>query len=298
MRKLLIWLPLVLFLGFFALFASGLFKPDDRVITSKLIGQALPAFTLPAAASDRPALASTQLADGKPRLLNIFASWCIPCAAEAPQLMTLKQAGVEIDAIAIRDARPDVDAFLMRNGNPYSRIGLDARSGVQIALGSSGVPETFVIDGRGRIAYQHIGDIRADDVPMLLQRLLMLAAPVQAQTALPPAPYADRQLDDPALERKAKALMETIRCLTCQSQSIADSNASMAGDMRSEIRERIRAGEEPEHIRRWLIERYGDWVSYEPTAAPILWPLWAAPIVLLSLGLLLMRGRIKRRPRA
>jgi cytochrome c-type biogenesis protein CcmH len=128
--------------------------------------------------------------------------------------------------------------------------------------------------------------------------LLMLAAPVQAQTALPPAPYADRQLDDPALERKAKALMETIRCLTCQSQSIADSNASMAGDMRSEIRERIRAGEEPEHIRRWLIERYGDWVSYEPTAAPILWPLWAAPIVLLALGLLLMRGRIKRRPRA
>jgi cytochrome c biogenesis protein CcmG/thiol:disulfide interchange protein DsbE len=86
-------------------------------------------------------------------------------------LMALKQAGVEIDAIAIRDARPDVDAFLARNGNPYSRIGLDARSGVQIALGSSGVPETFVIDGRGRIAYQHIGDIRADDVPMLLQRL-------------------------------------------------------------------------------------------------------------------------------
>ena len=85
--------------------------------------------------------------------------------------MALKQAGVAIDAIAIRDARPDVDAFLARNGNPYSRIGLDARSGVQIALGSSGVPETFVIDGRGRIAYQHIGDIRADDVPMLLQRL-------------------------------------------------------------------------------------------------------------------------------
>lgn len=123
---------------------------------------------------------------------------------------------------------------------------------------------------------------------------LLLAVPIHAQTALPPAPYADRQIADPALEKKASELMATIRCLTCQSQSIADSNASMAGDMRSEIRQRIMAGESPEHIRGWLIERYGDWVSYQPTAAPILWPLWAAPILLLALGAFLMRGRLKR----
>ncbi|EQB01799.1 alkyl hydroperoxide reductase [Sphingobium quisquiliarum P25] len=171
MKRLLIWLPLAIFLGFFALFASGLLKPDDRVITSKLVGKTLPAFSLPAAASDRPGLASTELATGKPRLLNIFASWCLPCAAEAPQLMALAQQGVNIDAIAIRDARADVDRFLARYGNPYARIGLDARSNVQIALGSSGVPESFVIDGKGRIVYQHVGDIRADDVPMILQRL-------------------------------------------------------------------------------------------------------------------------------
>ena len=126
----------------------------------------------------------------------------------------------------------------------------------------------------------------------------LLAVPAAAQTALPPAPWADRQFPDAAQERKAKALMETIRCLTCQSQSIADSGASMAGDMRSQIRERIMAGEQPEAIRSWLIARYGDWVSYEPTAAPILWPLWAAPVLLLGLGLLLLRGRIKRRTRA
>lgn len=125
----------------------------------------------------------------------------------------------------------------------------------------------------------------------------LLAVPAAAQTALPPAPWADRQIPDAAQERKAKALMETIRCLTCQSQSIADSGASMAGDMRSQIRERIMAGEQPEAIRSWLIARYGDWVSYEPTAAPILWPLWAAPVLLLGLGLLLLRGRIKRRTR-
>ena len=128
--------------------------------------------------------------------------------------------------------------------------------------------------------------------------LALIATPLAAQTALPPAPYADRQLADPAQERKAKALMETIRCLTCQSQSIADSNASMAGDMRSQIRERIMAGEQPEAIRTWLIARYGDWVSYEPIAAPILWPLWGAPLLLLGLGLLLLRGRIKRKVRS
>ncbi|MET0249547.1 MAG: cytochrome c-type biogenesis protein [Sphingobium sp.] len=123
----------------------------------------------------------------------------------------------------------------------------------------------------------------------------LIAAPVAAQTQLPPAPWADRQLPDPAQEKRARALMETIRCLTCQSQSVADSNASMAGDMRSEIRRRIVAGEKPDAIRAWLISRYGDWVSYEPTASPILWPLWAAPVLLLIGGALLLRRRIGRR---
>lgn len=125
--------------------------------------------------------------------------------------------------------------------------------------------------------------------------LALAAAPAVAQTALPPAPWADRQIPDADQERAAKALMETIRCLTCQSQSIADSNASMAADMRSQIRERIMAGEKPEAIRAWLVSRYGDWVSYAPTADPILWPLWAAPLILLALGLFLVRGRIGRR---
>jgi cytochrome c biogenesis protein CcmG/thiol:disulfide interchange protein DsbE len=171
MKRWLIWLPLLLFLGFIGLAASGLLKPDDRVIASRMVGKPIPAFTLPPAASDRPGLASRDLATGRPRLLNIFASWCIPCAAEAPQLMQLAKAGVPIDAIAIRDARGDVDDFLGRWGNPYQRVGLDARSAVQLSIGSSGVPETFVIDGRGIIRHQHIGDIRADDVPDILARL-------------------------------------------------------------------------------------------------------------------------------
>jgi cytochrome c-type biogenesis protein CcmH len=125
--------------------------------------------------------------------------------------------------------------------------------------------------------------------------LIALAAPAHSQATMPPAQYAYRQLEDPRQEAEAKALMETLRCLVCQGQSIADSDADMAGDMRALVRERIRAGEKPEDIRRWLVERYGAWVSYKPTVEPITWPLWAAPLLLLALGIWLARGRFKRK---
>jgi cytochrome c-type biogenesis protein CcmH len=125
-----------------------------------------------------------------------------------------------------------------------------------------------------------------------------LTAPLAAQDMLPPAPYAYKQLADPAQEAKAQALMETLRCLKCQSQSIADSDAPMAGDMRHQVRTRIAAGEDPEAIRQWLIERYGDYVSYTPQVKPITWPLFAAPLVFLALAAFLLRGRFRRGKRA
>jgi cytochrome c-type biogenesis protein CcmH len=135
---------------------------------------------------------------------------------------------------------------------------------------------------------------RNDGIGLLF---LLAAAPVFAQSALPPSPYAYTQLEDPKQEAEAKALMESLRCLVCQGQSIADSDADMAGDMRALVRQRIKAGEKPEAIRRWLIERYGDWVSYKPPVEPLTWPLWAAPLLLLGLGLVLARGRFRRRRR-
>jgi cytochrome c-type biogenesis protein CcmH/NrfF len=124
---------------------------------------------------------------------------------------------------------------------------------------------------------------------------LLFACSVYAQDALPPAPYAYRQLDNPALEARAQALMETLRCLKCQSQSIADSDAPMAGDMRSQVRLRIAAGENPEHIRTWLMQRYGDYVSYAPVASRTTWPLFAGPLLLVLLAGLLLRRRFARR---
>ncbi len=124
--------------------------------------------------------------------------------------------------------------------------------------------------------------------------LLLFAAPLVAQESVPPAPYAYRQLDNPAQEARAKALMVTLRCVMCQSQSIADSDAPIAGDMRSEVRTRIAAGEDPEHIRQWLIARYGDYVTYAPQVKPITWPLFAAPLVILVVAAVLLRRRFAR----
>ena len=116
-----------------------------------------------------------------------------------------------------------------------------------------------------------------------------------AQSNMPPSYWAYRQLPDARQEAKAQALMQELRCLVCQGQSIADSDAELAGDMRDLVRRRIAAGEKPEHIRAWLIERYGDWVSYRPSTAPIAWPLWAAPLVLLIFGAAIVAGRLKRK---
>lgn len=129
----------------------------------------------------------------------------------------------------------------------------------------------------------------------VLLLLLATASPAVADSLMPPAEYADTQLPDPRQERQARALMETIRCLVCQGQSIADSDAEMAGDMRALIRQRIRAGESPEQIRAWLISRYGDWVSYAPRFEPVTWPLWAAPVLLVLAGAFLARKRFRQR---
>ena len=116
-----------------------------------------------------------------------------------------------------------------------------------------------------------------------------------ADPAMAPRLLSYTQLSDPAREARAETLMRTIRCVVCQGQSIADSDADLAGDMRALIRERIAAGEQPEAIRAWLISRYGAWISYAPPVEPLTWPLWAAPVVLSALGLIFVRGTLRRR---
>ena len=165
------FLPVVLLGLFVVAVVWRLANPPDSTITSKLAGKPVPKFVLPAALPNKPGLASPDLAKGEPRLVNIFASWCVPCIAEAPVLRELKARGARIDGIAVRDRREDLAQFLQRNGDPFERIGADDQSRVQIALGSSGVPESFVVDGNGVIRHQHIGAIEPKDIPAILAAL-------------------------------------------------------------------------------------------------------------------------------
>jgi cytochrome c-type biogenesis protein CcmH/NrfF len=130
---------------------------------------------------------------------------------------------------------------------------------------------------------------------MLALLAALMALPVAAQDSMPPAPYAYNQLEDPAMEAEAAALMATLRCLKCQSQSIADSDAPMAGDMRHQVRSRILAGESPSEIRAWLIARYGDYVSYEPTVSASTWPLFVVPVLVILIGAGVLLRRLGKR---
>ena len=168
MKRLLLWLPLTIFVVFLAVVAFRLGAGQDDKIRSRLVGKPMPEFALEAAVPGHPPLSSADLRGGQPRLVNIFGSWCIPCRVESPQLLALKRRGVPIDAVAVRDRPADVARFLARYGDPFDRIGDDPRSQVQFAVGSSGVPETFLVDGRGIIRHQHVGVITDADVAKLM----------------------------------------------------------------------------------------------------------------------------------
>lgn len=170
-NRWILFVPLAIMATLFGAFVYRLTTPADTMIQSRWIDKPMPLFDLPPATEGVDGLKSAQLADGQPRLVNIFASWCIPCRAEAPQLEALARAGVRIDGIAVRDRPEDVAAFLKEYGNPFGRIGSDMQSSVQIALGSSGVPETFIVDGKGIIREQHQGVILDQHVPELLAKL-------------------------------------------------------------------------------------------------------------------------------
>ena len=125
--------------------------------------------------------------------------------------------------------------------------------------------------------------------------LLMLAAPAFAQGSGPTPALANRQLPDPAKEAEAMRLMHSLRCIQCQGQSIADSDAPMAGTMRAEVRQQIAGGQKPDAIRDWMIGRYGEWVSFEPDMKGVGLLLWIAPLLIFLAAIWVARGLFRRR---
>lgn len=167
-RKLWLALPLILFAGFVLAVGWRLSEPPDPIVRSRLVGQPVPTFALSAMLPGRPGLTSAELGRGEPRLVNLFGSWCMPCIAEAPTLLELEKRGVPIDAIALRDRPEDVAQFLRDHGDPFARIGNDPVGEAQIALGSSGVPESFIVDREGIIRFHHVGPIMPQDLALVM----------------------------------------------------------------------------------------------------------------------------------
>lgn len=156
-------LPVALFLIIAVAFAYGLTR-DPRTIPSVLIDKPVPTFALPPVQGRSLGLSSADL-KGEVTLVNFFASWCVACLVEHPLFVELKKKGaVPVHGINYKDRPGDAAAWLDKYGDPYTRTGADLDGRVGIDWGVYGLPETFVVDRQGRIAYKHIGPISKRDM--------------------------------------------------------------------------------------------------------------------------------------
>jgi cytochrome c biogenesis protein CcmG/thiol:disulfide interchange protein DsbE len=184
LRRLGVALPLIVFAALAALFWFALSAGDPANLPSALIGKKVPDFTLPpleglsAAGTKVEGFATKDLTGGEPTIVNVFASWCVPCLQEHPLLMALaEQPGVRLYGINYKDEPASARRFLGRHGNPFARVGTDASGRAAIDFGVYGVPETYVIDGDGRIAFRHVGPLTEQAVR---QKILPLVMPRSA----------------------------------------------------------------------------------------------------------------------
>ena len=237
---------------------------------------------------------------GQARIVNVWASWCGTCREEHPVLLSLAATlraqgrGGQLIGLNYKDDATEARAWLQRLGDPFATSLVDADGRMGIELGVYGAPETFVVDAQGRIVFRHAGALTPEIVAReLLPRLVALApsprpSPTRGEGEILSKPLPPRgggvgergppwnQADDDRLH----ALSAELRCLVCQNESLADSTAGLALDLKREMREHILAGESDDEIRRFLVERYGDFVTYRPP--------WSARTVLLWLGPLLL----------
>ena len=164
-RRVALIVPLLLLAAFVALV---LLKPPANSPFPSRVGKDVPGFDLPGLDARHPGLADSDLKQGTVTVVNLFASWCLPCRAEAPQIAALAARGIVVHGIAVGDKPADTQKFLARHGDPFSRVGMDTDWKVAKAFGVAGIPETFVVDGRGRIVFHQIGDVRAETVPQIV----------------------------------------------------------------------------------------------------------------------------------
>jgi cytochrome c biogenesis protein CcmG/thiol:disulfide interchange protein DsbE len=185
LRRFGLALPLLVFAVIAGLFWYALHAGDPSLLPSPLIGKTVPEFTLPpidgltADGAPIEGIASADLAQGEPTIVNVFASWCVECQVEHPLLLELaKQPGVRLYGIDYKDDMASARRFLGRYGNPYARVGADASGRVAIDFGVYGVPETYVVSGDGKIAYRHVGPLSETAIR---EKILPLLQPADAE---------------------------------------------------------------------------------------------------------------------
>lgn len=282
-----VFVVLVIFLGI------GLTR-DPSVLPTEMVDRALPDFDLPELRDDDVQLARADLI-GEVTLLNVFGSWCVACLQEHPTLMQLaRDDTVRIAGVNWRDKQKDALDWLQEHGDPYETIIFDSNSDLAIELGVTGAPETFIVDAAGRIRYKQIGPITSevwrDTIRPVLDAIAAEAPLVSepADTAL--EPLADATLiasvvtDPELIEVRTDAVSKTLRCVVCQNQSIHDSNAPLALDMKRLVRKRVMAGDDDDEVRAYLQYRYGDFVLMSPPLQLNTLLLWLSPLVLVLGG--------------
>lgn len=170
--KLKYLVPLLVFVAIAVALGIGLgLKPSE--VPSGRVGRPAPEFTLPPLDNDTRGFATADLANGRVSVVNVFASWCAPCRIEHPQLMALaEREGVQMLAIAYKDKPEASRAFLDRLGNPFDAIGADLNGRVAIEWGVYGVPETFILDGEGRVVHRHVGAVMEHDLNAVILPLI------------------------------------------------------------------------------------------------------------------------------
>lgn len=287
---------LVVFLGI------GLTR-DPSLIPTEMINRDMPAFELTELYDETQRVTDADLI-GEPALVNVFGSWCVACLQEHPTLMQLNQDDtVRIVGVNWRDGRDDAIKWLQRHGDPYETIIFDGESDLAIEMGVTGAPETFILDRTGRIRFKQIGPITSDVWRETIRPVLDALAAEELTTPAPVRVESDAVVDSDVenivltdldlIGARTEAVSKTLRCVVCQNQSIYDSNAPLAQDMRRLVRKRVVAGDSDEEVRDYMRYRYGDYVLMSPPLQLNTFLLWLAPLALVLVGGIwfVLRGR-------
>jgi len=295
-KWLRIVLPIVVLVALGVVLAKGL-QYDPRALPSVKIGKSAPVFSIPLLGEETAQFSSAEMR-GQVWVLNVFASWCTACVAEHPSLLKLMQEHqVNLIGLAYKDAPVDTQQWLQQHGNPYKQVALDINGNVGIDFGVYGVPETYVIDVDGIIRYRHVGPVTPDFyeqhiLPILLEKKAETNQALGANAALSQSGQAATvannsriaPLTQSEIDTRIKKLADELRCLVCQNQTIADSNAALAQDLKRQITEQIRAGKTDDEIKDYMLERYGEFVLYDPPFNAKNALLWSLPFVLMLVG--------------